>query len=151
MHLHENLGLAISIAQKIDEIVNPKRNIVIDDSISEMGRNPGNLQMEIIADYMNEHWGKDYDLPYLYDVLEKWIVPIKNKFPWGFSIPYALSGKYKIHRTYAEFLKNKSGISSRDIDVIFKNFDRSEVELYNEKYLNKVYKKYILKKARKNE
>ena len=62
VHLHENLGLAYSLAQHITQIANPKRNIVIDASLLGMGRVPGNLCIEHIIDYMNEQFGDNYSL-----------------------------------------------------------------------------------------
>lgn len=146
LHLHENLGLAYGMAQRFTEIVNPVRKVVIDGSLLGMGRDPGNLRMEQIAEYMNTRFGKDYDLEPVYDAIDEYIAPIKEKIPWGYSLPYALSARYKLHRTYAEYLMGKKDLRTKDIDRIMSGFDMSESELFNEKYIESLYMDYLSKK-----
>ena len=53
LHLHENMSLSCSLAQKfVDKHLN--RPVAIDGSLMGMGRIPGNLPIELIADYLNE-------------------------------------------------------------------------------------------------
>lgn len=79
VHLHENLGLAFSLAQHIAQIANPTRKIVIDGSLLGMGRVPGNLCIEQIMDFMNEQYGKQYSLEPVYDAIDDYIAPIKQR------------------------------------------------------------------------
>mgnify|MGYP002626179787 CR=1 FL=1 len=53
VHLHENLSLSFSLAQEIMHIAKPSRTIIIDGSLYGMGRNPGNLPIELMMDFMN--------------------------------------------------------------------------------------------------
>ena len=54
LHLHENMSLSSSLAQNfIDK--NLDRPIAIDGSLMGMGRIPGNLPIELIADYLNDY------------------------------------------------------------------------------------------------
>lgn len=146
VHLHENLGLAYAMAQKIVEIANPKRSVVIDGSLLGMGRDPGNLKIEQIAEYMNYHFGTDYKLSQIYDAINKYIEPIKAKVNWGFALPYAMSAYYRLHRTYPEYLMGKSDLSYNDIDIILSKIELSEAEYYNEKYVEGLYQEYIMSK-----
>ena len=57
LHLHENMSLSFSLAQKfLDKHLN--RAITVDGSLMGMGRIPGNLPIELIADYINEYFNK---------------------------------------------------------------------------------------------
>ena len=143
LHLHENLGLAYSLAQHITHIASPKRNIVIDGSLLGMGRVPGNLCIEHIMDYMNDQYGTNYVTEPVYDAIDDYIAPIKIEHPWGYAIPYALSAKYKLHRTYAEYLIDKKRLKTKDIQRLLSQIPQSEAETYNEAYIEKLYEDYM--------
>ena len=143
IHLHENLGLAYNLAQHIVQIANPKRNIVIDGSLLGMGRIPGNLCIEQIMDYMNEKYGINYMLEPIYDLIDDYIAPIKADKPWGYAIPYAISAKFYLHRTYAEYLMKKERLKTKDIQRILSCVDLSEAETFNESYIEDLYLKYM--------
>jgi 4-hydroxy 2-oxovalerate aldolase len=54
IHLHDNMLLAFSLAQTLTEIFPSNRTLVIDASLLGMGRDPGNLCIELIADWLNK-------------------------------------------------------------------------------------------------
>ena len=143
VHLHENLGLAYSLAQHITQIASPKRNIVIDGSLLGMGRVPGNLCIEHIMDYMNNQYGANYATEPVYDAIDDYIAPIKAENPWGYAIPYALSAKFNLHRTYAEFLINKKRLKTKDIQRILAQIPESEAESFNEEFVENLYNEYM--------
>ncbi len=143
VHLHENLGLAYSLAQHFLEIANPMRKISIDGSLLGMGRVPGNLCIEQIMDHLNLQYGKNYSTEPAYDAIDDFIAPIKKEIPWGYSIPYALSGKYGLHRTYAEFLLGKNRLKTKDIQRILRLIDKDHMELFDEEYIEKLYRQYV--------
>ncbi len=143
VHLHENLGLAYNLAQHIMHIANPTRKIVVDGSLLGMGRVPGNLCIEQIADFMNEQYNTGYALEPIYDAIDDYIAPIKAREPWGYAIPYALSAKYYLHRTYAEHLINKKRLKTKDIQRILSQVDPAEAETFNEEYIDKLYMEYM--------
>lgn len=143
VHLHENLGLAYSLAQHFVEIANPVRKISIDGSLLGMGRVPGNLCIEQIMDYLNLQYGKKYSTEPAYDAIDDFIVPIKREIPWGYSVPYALSGKYGLHRTYAEFLMGKNRLKTKDIQRILRLIDKEHIEMFDEQYVENLYRNYV--------
>ena len=56
LHLHENMALSFCLAQEfLDKHL--RRDLAVDGSLMGMGRIPGNLPIELIADYMNEYFG----------------------------------------------------------------------------------------------
>ena len=143
VHLHENLGLAYSLAQHFLEIRYPRRKISIDCSLLGMGRVPGNLCAEQIMDHMNMYYGAEYNTEPALDAIDDYIAPIKREIPWGHSIPYALSGKYRIHRTYPEFLLKKNRLKTKDIQRILSMVDKDHVEMFDEEYIENLYRKYV--------
>lgn len=142
LHLHENLGLAYSLAQHFLEIRSPRRKIVIDCSLLGMGRIPGNLCTEQIMEHMNLNYGTDYATEPALDAIDDDIAPIKREIPWGYSIPYALSGKFGLHRTYAEYLMGKNRLKAKDIQRILSMVDREHIEMFDEAYIEGLYRQY---------
>ena len=143
LHLHENLGLASTLAQQFIQMASPKRGIVIDGSLLGMGRVPGNLCIEQIMDHLNHEYGKHYDVEPAFDAIDDYIAPIKKKIPWGYAIPYALSAKYNLHRTYAEFLMNKWKLRTSDIERILSAIPIDKAELFDETYVEQLYRNYM--------
>lgn len=143
LHLHENLGLAYSLAQHFLSIRNPLREIIMDASLLGMGRVPGNLCTEQIMDHLNFYYGSEYNLAPVYDAIDDYIAPIKANKPWGYSIPYALSAQRQIHRTYAEYLMGKWKLKTSDIQNILSKIDASETELFNRDYVEELYQAYL--------
>lgn len=142
IHLHENLGLAYSLAQNFLTIVSPNRNISIDGSLFGMGKIPGNLCIEKIMDYLNNEYGRKYSLEPVYDAIDEFIMPIYEKTRWGYSIPYALSGQCAVHRTYAEYLASKERLRTKDIRRILNSIDDVHKEVFDEHYIETQYLKY---------
>ena len=143
IHLHENLGLAYSLAQHFLEIRNPKRKVSIDCSLLGMGRVPGNLCTEQIMDHLNIDYGAEYNTEPALDAIDDYIAPIKREISWGYSVPYALSAKYRIHRTYPEYLLRKNRLKTKDIQRILRMVDEDHVEMFNEEYIESLYRQYI--------
>ncbi|GHV21933.1 hypothetical protein FACS189494_08030 [Spirochaetia bacterium] len=143
LHLHENLALSYSLAQYFTKIKPPRRSISVDASLNGMGRVPGNLNIELIMEYLNRVYDKKYDTDPIYDAIDDYILPIKQKIPWGYSLPYALSAQYRLHRTYAEFLISKSKLKIRDIKNILGSINDSSKVVFNETYIRKLYIDYL--------
>ncbi len=143
IHLHENMGISFLLAQHFIEIHNPKRKINIDASLLGMGRAPGNLCLEQIMDYMNEQYDCNYELEPAFDIISDYIQPLKDNKKWGYTIPYYLSAKFGLHRTYAEYLMGKWKLDSKDILRILSKVERSEAEYFNEEYIEQLYREYM--------
>lgn len=143
LHLHENKAQSFALAQTFANMY-MNRNSIIDASLNGMGRVPGNLCIELIADYLNEYYFKNYEIDYLLEAIELYIQPIKNKSPWGYDPAYFLSAKYNLHRNYTEYLLKKGNLTHRDINHILSGIDRNKKAAYDELYIAEKYKEYAL-------
>lgn len=143
VHLHENLGLAYSLAQFILNAGNPTRNITLDGSLFGMGKVPGNLHIEQAMDFMNNTYAAKYALEPVYDAIDEFIMPIFSRVSWGYSIPYALSGQSGVHRTYAEFLTQKGNLRTKDLCRLLNAIDKDHAEIFDEAYMEALYRDYI--------
>lgn len=142
LHLHENLGLSYSLAQNFIEMCSAGREAVIDGSLFGMGRVPGNLNIELIMDYMNRYQGRNYNLNPAYDAINDYIEDFKSIEAWGYSTAYALSAKYNLHRNYSEYLLSKGTLHSKDINLILAKIEEGKKAAYDKAYIEELYKEY---------
>lgn len=142
VHLHENQSLSYSLAQNFIDINSPSRDICIDGSLYGMGRVPGNLCIELIMKYMNENQGTSYDIEPVYDAIDEYIMEIKRRNPWGYSIAYALSAQHKVHRTYAEYLMNQGRLKTKQINQILSQIEPEHKTRYDKAYIEHLYAAY---------
>ncbi|MDO4439291.1 MAG: aldolase catalytic domain-containing protein [Eubacteriales bacterium] len=141
LHLHENMSLSCCLAQNfIDRHLN--RPVAVDASLMGMGRIPGNLPIELIADYLNDYTDKAYDIDYMMDAIQDYIAPIKGETKWGYTPAYFLSAKFNLHRNYAEHYLEKGDLTNRDINHILSRFDRSKTTAFDKEYADKLYNEY---------
>lgn len=142
-HLHENLGLAYSLAIEFISYFENKRDIYVDASVLGIGRVPGNLCLELIMGYLINEKKFDYQIEYIYDAIDDFVSNIKIEHPWGYAVPYALSATYNVHRTYAEFLVDKGKLRTKDICSILSSIEPSKKVIYNPDYIEKLYENYL--------
>ena len=142
-HLHENLGLAFSLALEFISFFYGKRDICVDSSVFGIGRVPGNLCQELIVDYLNKHYNTSYDIDYIYDTIDDFVQKIKEETPWGYAVPYALSATYNLHRSYSEWLMNQGKLRTKDIRYILASIDENERIIYNPQYIRELYENYL--------
>ena len=81
-HSHNNLQLSFSNSQEFFEYVGD-RVISLDASIYGMGRGAGNLNTELIANYVNDREGHMYAIEPLLEVVDEFIIHIRQKHEWG--------------------------------------------------------------------
>lgn len=142
LHLHENMSLGCLLAQKFVNM-SIHHAITVDGSLMGIGRNPGNLPIELIVDYLNENEDRKYDINYMLDAIDNYILPIKGKTLWGYTTSYFLSARYNLHRNYAEHYLNKGNLTSRDINQIFARYDREKATVFDQEYADSMYEEYL--------
>ena len=141
LHLHENMSLSCALAQNfIEQRLN--RPVAVDASLMGIGRIPGNLPIELIADYLNDALGRAYDIDPMMDAIEDYIAPMKGCPAWGYTPAYFLSARFNLHRNYAEYYLKKGDLTNRDINHILARFDREKRTAFDEGYAGRLYEEY---------
>ena len=139
-HSHNNKQL--SLANSIVFIDSLNRNCIIDSSIYGMGRGAGNLNTELIIDYINSiNNSSNYHSLQLIDVIDNYYYPQQKQTPWGYSLPFYLSAKYQMHPNYAKYLIDLDTLNIEDVEEILEKInvnDRSsfDLNLIQERYIN---------------
>jgi len=105
-HAHNNMQQAFS---NMLALVEHKwnHNLIIDASVMGIGRGAGNLCLELFEKYLNENQEGKYLYNYLFEVAERYIKPIFQKSPWGYSIPYLLSAQNGCNPSFVSYLLEK--------------------------------------------
>lgn len=102
-HGHNNMMQAFGVAQAMLK-ENLEREVIIDASVYGIGRGAGNLNLELIAAYLNEQYEKHYDILPASKIDKKYIQDIFTREKWGYSTSYSLTAKYNCNPNYAKFL-----------------------------------------------
>lgn len=141
LHLHENMALSFCLAQEFVE-KQLQRDITVDASLMGMGRIPGNLPIELIADYLNESHSAHYDIDELMDAIQDHIAPLKGEAQWGYTPAYFLSARFNLHRNYAEHYLAKGDLTNRDINHLLSAIDRTKATAFDAAYADGLYSEY---------
>jgi 4-hydroxy 2-oxovalerate aldolase len=115
-HAHNNMNLAFSnVISFLEQKTN--RGLIIDSCAIGSGQGAGNLQTEIIADYLNKYWNKSYDFDSILDlceIVEKYL----NPNPWGYSVTTLLPAQHRTAYKFSISLRNKYKMSYREINDV---------------------------------
>lgn len=140
-HSHNNLQLAFANAQELIRAFT-NREIILDASVLGMGRGAGNLCTELIAQYMNETLKTDYNVTALLEIVDNYLMGIKEQHPWGYTIPYYIAAVHKCHPNYAIYLMNRQTLNVKDIERIIGSIPKEKRTLYDKECIAELYNKY---------
>ena len=141
LHTHNSLQLSMANAQEFLNS-NIDREIILDSSLYGMGRGAGNLQTEVIADYLNANYSKEYDLQALYTILDKYYYDFYETYRWGFSLKYYLCAKLGLHTDYGYYLVKKCNISHSRASKILSLIPKEKREIFDKKLIQGLVEKY---------
>lgn len=112
IHTHNNLQLAFS--NTLAALRHGAK--YLDASLYGMGRAAGNCPTELLFRILRQ---PKYDIRPILEVLQKRMIPLREKVEWGYTIPYALTGMFNEHPRSAMALR-----SSEDKDNYVDFYDR---------------------------
>lgn len=116
LHSHDNLGLSCALAERMMELSErTERDVIVDGSLLGMGRGAGNAKTELLADYINKHYGKQYDLHKLLETIDKYITPILSDIHWGYDLPMYVCGTKHAHVDNVYHLRKKYNCTANEM------------------------------------
>lgn len=141
-HAHNNMNLAFSNAKEFISIAktNAGRSVILDSCLCGMGQGAGNLQTEIITDFLNK-LGKSYSYDYILDGCEE-LENFNPKTLWGYSMTRLLPAIHKAAYKYSIVMREKYHMSYRDIDFVFAHMDNFLKQRYTKENVEKVIGQY---------
>lgn len=140
-HDHNNFQLAFSNTMKFMGL-ETKRTIIGDASVYGMGKSAGNCPIELLAMYMNNTFGTQYDINQYLEIFDTELSQIYNKYYWGYKYNFYISAMQNCHPNYVEFLINKKTLTITDINVILAAIPDKIKLLYNQEYIENAYTEY---------
>lgn len=105
-HGHNNKMQALSCAEAVLKM-KLNRGICLDASIMGMGRGIGNLNLEVIMEHLNRHYGKKYDYLLIAKLYQRYLKTFYKQAPWGYSMYHFLSALYCCSPDYASYFRLK--------------------------------------------
>lgn len=142
-HSHNNYQLSFALAQEIVGMAQrSERTVIIDATLNGMGKGAGNLNEELIVDWLIRKHDYNYDFDCMLDIIDDYLKEIRKKNTWGYSIPAMLSGTYRAHPNNMLYLTEKYDLPSKDIRAILAAEEAEERERYNYERLNQLCEEY---------
>jgi hypothetical protein len=142
-HSHNNMQLAFSNA--IDFCNSGiEREIILDSSIYGMGRGAGNLNTELIADYLNKSFSDKYQILPLLEIIDEFLASLMKEKPWGFSPAQYLSASFDCHPNYATYLINKNTNHIVGVQKVLSKLPSNNRVSFDKEVIDKLYIESLL-------
>lgn len=93
-HSHNNIQLSMGLAIRF--INSLERKVVVDSSLCGIGRGAGNLQTELLLEYLNRH-GAEYKTDVIREGIKKYIEPLYRDYSWGYTPDMGYRGINGLH------------------------------------------------------
>lgn len=138
-HSHNNLQMSFALSQEFARLADGVRDITIDATLCGMGRGAGNTNTELVASYLNSHWGAHYDLDVLLDAVDNYMGSMRSRCTWGYSVPYFLAGIYSAHVHNITYLSDKPSVRAKDMRFVLEQLPPDVRKRYDYDLVDKLY------------
>ena len=143
-HSHNNYQLSFAFAQEIIKLSGIRnRKIIIDGTLGGMGKVAGNLNTELIVEYLVRKKNYNYNFESILDILDDYIYKYSLKHKWGYSTYAMMAGVYKSHPNNVIYLTEKYRLATKDIGNILSMIDPVKRQRYDYENIQKLYVEYI--------
>ena len=142
-HSHNNYQLSFAFAQEVIKLsTSSQRKIIIDGTLCGMGRGAGNLNTELLVEYLVRKNRYSYDVDIVFDTIDNYIHKYTKDHKWGYSIPALMAGIYKSHPNNVIYLTEKYRLGSKEIGKILAMIDPLTRQRYDYDNIQKLYMEY---------
>ncbi len=142
-HGHDNMSLVFDIAKTLcASELNGVRDLIIDSSVNGIGRGAGNLDSAKAAQFLNQHYGKNYAVPYFEHIGRSYIAPIYKVHKWGYTLPFYMTAERNCNPNYANYYDFELRLPEEDIEGILNLISAEDRIIYSEEKAKKYLRKY---------
>lgn len=137
-HAHNNLDMAFNNAKYFIEKLQD-RNTILDSCAIGMGQGAGNLQTEILVNYLNKNYGTHYSFESILavcDILDKF--KLHDMETWGYSPVRLIPAIYNTAYKYAVALRLQHNMSLVEINRIISSMPDQLRHRYTPEDLNTI-------------
>jgi 4-hydroxy 2-oxovalerate aldolase len=140
-HAHNNFQMAyansITLLNK-----NLDHPIAIDGTLYGMGKSAGNACTELIAMYMKEYCGRDFNIHQILEAIDVDILKEFEKKTWGYNFEYYIAALNDCHPSYVRYLLDKKTLSVKSINEILTGIDVNKKLSFDERLAENRYCEY---------
>lgn len=140
-HAHNNFQLGYINATSVLDY-STERDILVDGTLYGMGKSAGNAPLELIAMYMNEHYGKHYQIDDMQEAITSSVMDFQKQSPWGYQLFYYIAAANKVHPNYVSYLMNKRTLSVTSINEILQKIPQDQKLEKNMQLVEQLYLDY---------
>jgi 4-hydroxy 2-oxovalerate aldolase len=142
-HSHNNFQLGYANCIELaNKHIEQSRTLLLDGSVFGMGKGAGNTPTELLAMYMNDNFGTQYDINQILEAADINILDIFKQTPWGYQLKYFLAASNDCHPNYVSFLVDKQTLSIKQINEILRKIEFEKKLLYDQKHIEELYVDY---------
>ena len=141
-HSHNNMQLSFSNAQVFLGCAS-EHELIIDASVYGMGRGAGNLNTELLVEFVNENYEKKYRLRPLLLIIDEILNAFYQQNYWGYSLPNYLSAKHNVHPNYAGYLDAKRTLTIDNMNDLFSLMSDEKKVQFDKEYMEQLYLAYM--------
>ena len=138
-HAHNNMNLAYSNVQYFVNL-DTDRNLIVDSCATGMGQGAGNMQTELLVPYMNDHFGKEYNLEAVLEVCDYLDTEMIPSNLWGYSVTRLLPAIHKTAYKYALMMRDKYHLSFKEMNTILRDMPDELRNRYTPQNMEEVLK-----------
>lgn len=146
-HSHNNYQLSFGLAQEVIKLSRgTTRNVIIDATLGGIGKVAGNLNTELLVDYLVRKLKYDYQFEDLLDLIDDYVYKYSLTHKWGYSVPAMMAGVYKSHPNNIIYLTEKFKLQTKDISNILAMISPAQRQRYDYDNIQRLYIQYTSKK-----
>lgn len=147
-HSHNNYQLSFAFAQEVIKLSGTSnRQIIIDGTLGGMGKVAGNLNTELIVDFLVRKKHYDYEIEDILDMLDDYIYKYSLNHKWGYSTAAMMAGIYKSHPNNIIYLTEKFRLDTKDIGKLLSMIDPATRQRYDYDNIEHLYTEYVADKV----
>lgn len=147
-HSHNNYQLSFAFAQEVIKLSGSGyRQIIIDSTLGGMGKVAGNLNTELLIDFLGRKLHYDYELEDILDMLDDYIYKYAMEHKWGYSTAAMMAGVYKAHPNNVIYLTEKFRLNTRDIGKLLSMIEPDIRQGYDYNNIESLYTRYVAEKV----
>jgi len=146
-HSHNNYQLSFAFAQEVIKLSRGTRQVIIDATLTGIGKVAGNLNTELIVDYLARKLYYNYNFDGILDVIDDYIYKYSLNYTWGYSIPAMMAGIYKSHPNNIIYLTEKFRLETKDISNLLSMIEPQERQHYDYENIQRLYIEYVADKV----
>ena len=142
IHTHNNCQMAFALVQRVIDLSDGSRDLIIDATLEGIGKCAGNLNLELIAEYLNSKKQYNYDFDLILDTIEELLYRVKKEHNWGYSVPALMGGMYMSHPNNIIYLTKKFRLTFKDIKNIVSMISEEKRQRYDYDNIDRLYREY---------